>query len=117
MSENGGLITPIADHIMARLGPEQIARLSPADLEYVLLVQADMILHESVADIAGPQRFGCLLENIVSRSMMPATDTETAIEKTLINIDRPELSRLWNGYRFPQTPAVLTPAAFTPILS
>ncbi|KAK1028504.1 hypothetical protein LTR33_017340, partial [Friedmanniomyces endolithicus] len=117
MSENGGLITPIADHIMARLGPEQIVRLSPADLEYVLLVQADMILHESVADIAGPARFGCMLETLVSRSLMPATETETAIEKTLINIDRPELSRLWNSYRFPQTPAVLTPAAITPILS
>ncbi|KAK4920624.1 hypothetical protein LTR49_011873 [Elasticomyces elasticus] len=116
MSENGGLITPIADHIMARFGPEQIARLSPADLEFVLCIQADMILHESVADLASPARFGCLLENVVSRSIMPSTDSENAIEKTLINIDRIELSRLWNNYRYPQTPAILTPAPFVPVL-
>ena len=117
MAENGGLITPVADHIMARLGPEQIARLSPADLEFVLCIQADTILQDASPDIAGPARFGCLLENIVSRSIMPATETETAIEKTLINIDRVELSRLWNAYRYPQTPAVMTPApfAFAPV--
>ena len=111
MSENGGLIVPVAEHLLARLGPEQIARLNPTDLETFLRVQAGMILDDVSADIAGPARFSCLLENIISRSMMPATDTETLIEKTLINIDRTELSSLWNGYRYPQTPV-----AFTPVL-
>lgn len=109
MAENGGLIAPIAEHIVARLGPEQIARLSPADLEFLTRVQAGMVLDEALADIAGPARFGCLLENIVSRSIMPSPETETLIERALINIDRSDLSRLWNSYRYPTTPAAFTP--------
>ncbi|KAM0716863.1 hypothetical protein Q7P37_006715 [Cladosporium fusiforme] len=114
MIENGSLVEPIAEHIMARFGPEQIARLSPADVELLLRIQAGMIVRESTSDIAGPARFGCLLENIVSKSIMPSSETETMIERTLINIDNAELSRLWNNYRYPQTP-VFTPAPFTPV--
>jgi len=110
MTENGGLIAPISEHVVARFGPEHIARLSPADLELLMRVQSGMILDDSsMADIAGPARFGCLLENVVSRSIMPSTETENLIERTLINIDRTELSRLWNSYRYPQTPAPFTP--------
>ena len=112
--ENGGIVGPVVEHVVARLGPEQIARMNAADLEFMTKFQSRMILDEISTDIAGPARFGCLLENIVSRSVMPASETESLIEKTLINIDRPELSRLWNNYRYPQTPAALTPAPFTP---
>lgn len=115
MTENGSLVEPIAEHIMARFGPEQIARLSPADVELLLRIQAGMIVRESTSDIAGPARFGCLLENIISKSIMPSSETETMIERTLINIDNAELSRLWNNYRYPQTP-VFTPAPFTPVV-
>jgi len=115
MAENGGLITPVAEHIVAHLGPEQISHLSAANVEMLLRVQAGMILDEaSHADIAGPARFGCLVESVVSRSMMPTSETESLIERTLVNLDLPELSRLWNGYRYPQTPAILQPAPFTP---
>ncbi|KAI7367138.1 pentatricopeptide repeat protein [Hortaea werneckii] len=111
MIENGGLIAPIAEHIVARLGPDHIARLGAGGVEMLTRVQAGMLLDESSpSDIAGPARFGCLLENIVSRSLMPSTETETLIERTLINIDRAELSRLWNSYRYPSTPA------FTPVV-
>lgn len=114
MTENGGLVNPVAEHIMARLGPDQIARLSNPDLEFLTRVQAGMILDDAAAsDIAGPTRFGCLLENVVSRSLMPASETETLIERTLVNIDRAELSKLWNNYRYPPTPAQLTP--FSPV--
>ena len=116
MTENGGLIAPIAEHVVARFGPEQIARLAPADLEYLLRVQSCMILEEqSLSDIAGQARLGCLMVNVVSRSIMPSAETETLIERTLVNIDRAELSRLWNNYRYPQTP-IFTPAPFSPIV-
>ena len=109
MTENGALVDHIAEHIVARLGPEQIAQLTPADVELLLRIQAGMIVRESTADIAGPARFGCLLENIVAKAIMPSPETETMIERTLINIDHAELSRLWNNYRYPPTPA-FTPA-------
>lgn len=109
MTENGALVDHIAEHTVARLGPEQIAQLTPADVELLLRIQAGMIVRESTADIAGPARFGCLLENIVAKAIMPSPETETMIERTLINIDHAELSRLWNNYRYPPTPA-FTPA-------
>lgn len=109
MTENGALVDHIAEHVVARLGPDQIATLIPADVELLLRIQAGMIVRESTADIAGPARFGCLLENIVAKSIMPSSETETMIERTLINIDHAELSRLWNNYRYPPTP-VFTPA-------
>lgn len=117
MTENGALVPSVAEHVMARVGAEQIVRLNAADLEYLTRVQTGMILDEvSVADIAGPARFGCLLENIVSRSVMPSAETETLIEKTLVNIDRSELSRLWNNYRYPPTPATFgAPVPFSPV--
>lgn len=105
MLDNGPLPESAAAHIVAQFGPEQIFLLSNTDVELLLRVQSGMILEEAAGDIAGPSRFGCLLENIASRSMMPATETEDTIEKTLINIDRPELSSLWNNYRYPKTPA------------
>lgn len=113
MVENGGLVTPISDHLVARVDPEHIARLNQADLELLLRVQSAMILDEMSADIAGPARFGCLLKNIMARSLMPSAETETVIERTLINIDNAELSKLWNNYRYPITPV---PAVFTPAL-
>ncbi|KAF2765226.1 hypothetical protein EJ03DRAFT_331111 [Teratosphaeria nubilosa] len=115
MTENGGLVAPIAEHLVARLGPEQITSLSPADLELLMRIQSGLILNESHTDIAGPARFGCLLNNITSRSIMPSAETETLVERALVNLDRNDLSLLWNNYRYPPTPAILTPA-FTPII-
>jgi pentatricopeptide repeat protein len=109
MVDNGSLIPAIAEHVVARFGPEHIARLSQANLEFLLRVQSSMILEEMSADIANPARFGCILENIVSRGVMPAVGTENMIEKTLVNIDRAELSRLWNDYRYPTSPAIFSP--------
>lgn len=109
MTENGNLIMPVAEHVVARLGPEQIARLSPADVEFMLCTQGRMILEDITADIAGPARFGWLLENLISRAIMPATETENVIERALINVDRAQLSGMWNAYRYPQTPLPITP--------
>lgn len=116
MTENSGVATPIAELVVARIGSDQIARLSSADLEFLTRVQASLILESvSTTDVAGPARFGCLLENIVTRSVMPSAETEMLIERTLVNIDRAELSRLWNTYRYPPTPVSFgTPAPFTP---
>ncbi|KAG9719802.1 pentatricopeptide repeat protein, partial [Aureobasidium melanogenum] len=68
-----------------------------------------MILDESAPEIAGDARFTCLLENIVSRAILPDVSTENLIEKTLINLDRSDLSRLWNNYRYPVLPSPVYP--------
>lgn len=118
MVDNGALVDPIAEHLVASFGPEQISQLAPLDVGLLTMVQARMILDESAPEIAGPARFAFLLENIVSRSIVPDVSTENLIEKTLINIDRSDLSRLWNGYRYPAAPALTAPypvpASFSP---
>ncbi|KAK8219402.1 hypothetical protein M8818_001139 [Zalaria obscura] len=113
MTDNGHLVTPVAEHLVAGFGADQIQQLPSSDLELLTQVQARMILDESAADIAGPARFAYLVEQIVARSMLPDVATENLIEKTLINIDRSDLSRLWNSYRYPVTPAY-SPAPFPP---
>ncbi|KAF2482891.1 hypothetical protein BDY17DRAFT_250778 [Neohortaea acidophila] len=115
MTENGGLVQPVAEHLVARLSADSITRLGNADTELLTRTQAGMILDAAGADIAGPARFGCLLENIVSKRIMPASETETMIEKALINIDNAGLSSLWNTYRYPPTPASFA-APFSPVV-
>ncbi|KAL1303592.1 hypothetical protein AAFC00_006957 [Neodothiora populina] len=101
MVENGGLVHGLAEHLVASLGPEHISRLLPADICLLTKIQSRLILDESAPEIAGPARFACLLETIVSRSILPDVSTEDLIEKTLINIDHSDLSRIWNSYRYP----------------
>lgn len=104
MADNGSLVDTVAEQIVASFGPEQIAQLPPADIGLLAKVQSRMILDESAPEIAGPARFACLLDNIVSRNILPDVSTEDLVEKTLINIDRSDLSRLWNNYRYPVAP-------------
>jgi len=101
MVDNGGLVNVLAERLVAFFGPEQISSLNPADTCLLIKIQSRMILDESAPEIAGSSRFGFLLESIVRKSILPDVSTENLIEKTLINIDRSELSRLWNNYRYP----------------
>lgn len=109
MVDNGGLVNPIAEHLVASFGPQEISQLSSADVGLLTKIQSRMILDESAPEIAGDARFACLLENIVSRSILPDVSTENLIEKTLINLDRSDLSRLWNNYRYPVAPSPVYP--------
>ncbi|THY82463.1 hypothetical protein D6C92_10015 [Aureobasidium pullulans] len=109
MVDNGALVSPIAEHLVASFGSQEITQLSPADIGLLTKIQSRMILDESAPEIAGPARFACLLESIVSRSVLPDVSTENLIEKTLINLDRSDLSRLWNNYRYPVLPSPVYP--------
>nr|POF13621.1 pentatricopeptide repeat-containing protein 5, mitochondrial [Quercus suber] len=114
MTDNGNLILSVVEHVIARLGPDQIAQLSAADIEFMLCTQGRMILEDISSELAGPARFACLLQTLVSRSILPISETETVIERTLINIDRADMSAMWNAYRYPQTPSATNPALYQP---
>jgi pentatricopeptide repeat protein len=111
MVDNGALVNPIAEHLVASFGSQEIAQLSPLDIGLLTKIQSRMILDEVAPEIAGPARFACLLQGIVSRSILPDVSTENLIEKTLINLDRSDLSRLWNNYRYPSMPSPVYPPA------
>ena len=109
MVDNGALVDPMAEHLVASFGPQEISQLNPGDIGLLTKIQSRMILDESAPGIAGDARFACLLENIVSRAILPDVSTENLIEKTLINLDRSDLSRLWNNYRYPVLPSPVYP--------
>ena len=113
MTENGTLITSFAEDILNGLTAEQISQLAPAELDLFVSVQSRLILGEAGRDVAGPARFAFLLDTIVSRSVLPDVNTENLIEKTLINLDRNDLSRLWNSYRYPAATGFV-PSAYPP---
>ncbi|KAI4726002.1 hypothetical protein E4T49_06274 [Aureobasidium sp. EXF-10728] len=111
MVDNGALVNPIAEHLVASFGPQEISQLNAGDIGLLTKIQSRMILDESAPEIAGDSRFACLLENIVARAILPDVSTENLIEKTLINLDRSDLSRLWNNYRYPVLPSPVYPPA------
>ncbi|TKA65235.1 hypothetical protein B0A49_07954, partial [Cryomyces minteri] len=112
MIENGGLVTPVAEHLLAGLGPDSIAQLPASDVNLLMQVQAGMILNDSTSNIAGAARFAYMLGVIVSRSLVPDSRTEDLIDKTLINLNRGDLTRLWHSYRYPVAEPLFSPVQY-----
>jgi pentatricopeptide repeat protein len=76
MLENGGLVSPVAQHAMASIGPECVHQLNFQDIALALHVQAGMLSHSSeVCDPAHAPRFAHLLETVLNRGipMDPST--------------------------------------------
>lgn len=110
MLENNSLNVPFTESTLGSMAAQQIMQLAPADLDLFTQVQARLILDESVHDVAGPARFALLLDTIVTRGVLPDVTTENLIEKTLVNLDRNDLSRLWNSYRYPAASGFMSSA-------
>jgi pentatricopeptide repeat protein len=116
MVENHGLVPSVAGHLLAGLGPEEIAQLTWADLQLLAQVQGSMIINGSSTDVAHQARFAHLLQLLTNGAI--DTPTEKIIEKTLSKLESPQLWGLWQQYKYPSTPtpyaAYAQPAAPTP---
>ncbi|KMU85265.1 hypothetical protein CIHG_03049, partial [Coccidioides immitis H538.4] len=67
MVENGGLVSPVAEHAIASLGPMEISQLSVHDLNLALQVQAGMLINGCpLFDAAHPARVAHMLELTMS---------------------------------------------------
>ncbi|OCK86426.1 hypothetical protein K432DRAFT_430967 [Lepidopterella palustris CBS 459.81] len=104
MIENGGLVTPVAVHLLAGMGPEGIAQLHWGDIMLIMQVQSGMILNAAELDIANSARFAHLLEVIV------------AMEKVLVRLNRPDLQHRWYSYKHPAPEPIYSPLHY-PALS
>lgn len=100
MIDNGGLVTPVAAHLLAGLGPEGIAQLGWNDLTLLTQVQAGMILGASTFDIANSSRFSHMVDIVTKSGMNVDKQTSTLIENVLTKLDRPELTQRWQTYRY-----------------
>lgn len=101
MIENGGLVTPVAHHLLAGMGPEAIAELNFSDVSLLMQVQSGIILNATAVDAAHDARFAHLLEVIVSAGAPVTKSTSRLVEQVLAKIDRGDLQHKWYAYKHP----------------
>ncbi|KAK2745462.1 hypothetical protein FQN55_006156 [Onygenales sp. PD_40] len=117
MIENGGLVSPVAEHAIASLGPAGISQLSIQDLTLALQVQAGMLVNASgLFDAAHPARFAHMLDIALATSISMDTLKSRVVEQAVVKIadSRPDLVQRYRGYmQTPINPAYV-PARYTP---
>jgi len=113
MIENGGLVAPVAGHLLAGMGPEGIAQLHWGDITLLMQVQSGMILNASDLDIANTTRFAHLLEVITSTGTATDKSTSALVEKVLVKLDRPDLQHRWYSYKHPAPEPTYSPVQYS----
>lgn len=117
MIENGGLVSPVAEQMLAGLGPEDINSLSWQDMTLALQVEAGLLGSRKVShDIAHSARFTHLFDIAVSSGAPLDERTVDLIEKALATLshERPDLISKWQQYRQLPTQQAHPQRAFTP---
>lgn len=117
MIENGGLITPVAEHAIASLGPECVMELAPQDIALALHVQAGMLpAQPGVSDPAHAARFCHLLDTVLTRGIAMDPSTMMMVTEALPRLygARPDLAQRWQ--EFLQPPVKPTPI-FSPVMT
>ncbi|KAL9119807.1 MAG: hypothetical protein Q9187_003638 [Circinaria calcarea] len=96
MIENGGLVPSITEHLLAGLGPADIAALSLQDLSLALQVEAGIVGSRGL-DIAHSSRFAKILETALDSHMPLDNRTMSLVERSLgaISSQRPDLIHKW----------------------
>jgi len=114
MIENGGLVSPVAEQLLAGLGPEDIIGLSFQDMTLSLQVEAGLLGNgQIVHDVAHSARFGHLLDIAITSSAPLDERTTGLVEKALRKLanERPDLVSKWQNHQ--QVPTEYTQRAFT----
>lgn len=117
MIENGGLVSPVAEQMLAGLGPEDITSLSWQDITLALQVEAGLLGSRKVShDIAHLARFTHLFDIAVSSGAPLDERTVDLIEKALgtLSRERPDLIGKWQNYQQLPTQQAHPQRAFTP---
>ena len=123
MMDNRGLVSPVAEQMLAGLGFEEILSLNPQDLTLALQVQADILAHGGpVLDIGHTDRFAHLIRLITTSRILPEQHVSQRVERAAeqISSERPELLAQWQDYQRsfitpPYTPVPFRPQPSTPI--
>ena len=115
MVENGGLVSPIAEQVIAFLGYEQVLSLSLQDLTIALQVQADMLAHSApLLDVGHAERFTHLVGLAMANRIYPDQTLFERVERAArqLSTQQPEILGRWQQYG----QSLLTPP-YTPIPS
>ncbi|KAJ5689989.1 hypothetical protein N7462_004381 [Penicillium macrosclerotiorum] len=102
MVENGGLVSPLAEHAVANLGPIGISQLNPADLTLALQVQAGMLASNSamIFDVAHPIRFAHMLDVALSAALPLDAYTTRLVDQAVGKLftSRPDVVKRWQDH-------------------
>ena len=117
MIENGGLVSPVAEHAIASLGPECVFQLSFQDIALALHVQAGMLATPSeISDPAHAARFSHLLETVLNRGIPMDPSSVPVVTEALPKLDgtRPDLIQRWKQFLQPMTSAEPAATLYSP---
>ncbi|RHZ59752.1 hypothetical protein CDV55_101793 [Aspergillus turcosus] len=102
MTENGGLISPLAEHAVASLGPMGISQLAPHDLALALQVQAGMLLNNNsmTFDVAHPIRFAHMLDIALATRLPLDAQTTVLVDQAVAKLfnSRPDMVKRWQDH-------------------
>jgi pentatricopeptide repeat protein len=101
MLENTGPL-PVANHLLASLGPEQLMAMSLNDLQVVAHVQALMITSGAALDIASGPRMASMVDMLLQRGE-PAPQTAEVIDKAVAVLNQPEIFTRWTGRHYAES--------------
>lgn len=117
MIENGGLVSPVTEQILAGLGPEDITSLSWQDMTLALQVEARLLQDRKVShDIDHLVRFTHLFDIALSSGAPLDEQTVDLIEKALGTLphERPDLISKLQNYRQSLSKQAYPQNVFTP---
>ena len=116
MVENGGLVSPTAEHAIACLGPVGISHLSVDDLTLALQVQAGMIVnHYSNFDGANLVRLAHMVDIALSTDLPLDDLTARLVSQAIIKLSdsRPDIVHRWQNYVSPVEKHPYVPSRFS----
>lgn len=116
MIENGGLVSPVAERLLAGLGSHNISSLSWQDLTLALQIEAEIVGDgKAMHDVAHSARFAYLLESVIGNGISVDKRTSELIEHALktLSPQRPDLSDSWQSYRHAAAQTAFSPAPYT----
>ncbi|MCJ1486307.1 hypothetical protein MMC06_006484 [Schaereria dolodes] len=116
MMENGGFVSPVAEQLLAGLGPDDILKLSWQDLTLALEVEAGLLANGQITlDIAHRARFLHLVEAAIENGLPLDKRVSDLVESCLVKLDPqfPEISERWQNYRHPIVRQSAPPTPYT----
>jgi len=112
MMENGNLVAPLAERLLAGLGPEDISGLPLDAIHLLTQVQAGILINHAKLDIAHAARFIHLFDLIVSSGSPVEKRTSKLVEQALNKLNRADLIMRWQRHQYPVAPPLMSPVTF-----
>lgn len=120
MIENGGLVSPVAEQLLAGISSENISNLSWQDLTLALQIEAEIVGQAKEAhDVAHLDRFATILNSVIGNGIGIDEPTIELIEHALEKLppQRSDLLNIWQNYKYAAVQPLNSPAILPPRVS